>query len=110
MKKRLGFVTCLSACAVVLWGLSGCQPPQERVAVLVSGDLEPDAKNMVKGNNDVYTEEIESLQVTLTEIVLDQANTPPLNAGEGEVDTGGQIVVFSGSVDLEMRDRSAYLN
>ena len=106
MKMKMNGITALSLSALMLWGLSGCQPPpQERVAVLVSGDLEPDNKSVdKKNNNDVYTEDIESLQVTLTEIVLDQANTPPLSPGEGEEAAGGKIVVFSGSVDLEMRD------
>lgn len=107
MKNVLVFAGCLTLSIMMLWGLSGCPPPPQetKVTVLVSGDLNPDAKAAVKKSNDVLTEDIESLLVTVTEISLDQANTSELSADEGEEDVDtNKIVVFSGSVDLEMRD------
>jgi len=78
---------------------------------LVSADLDPAAK---VAPGEVDTEDIASLMVTLTEISLDHVNGPPaaVDEGEGEIaeegeadeDAENKIIVFSGSMDLELRD------
>lgn len=110
MKRKFTSTLLLTLSITILLSLSGC-PPQERAAFLVSADLDPAAKVAA---GEVDTEDIASLMVTLTEISLDHVNGPPAaeDEGEGEIaeegeadeDAGNKIVVFSGSMDLELRD------
>lgn len=110
MKRKFTGTLLLTLSITILLSLSGCPPPpQERAAFLVSADLDPAAKVAA---GEVDTEDIASLMVTLTEISLDHVNGPPAAedegegeiAEEGEANAGNKIVVFSGSVDLELRD------
>ena len=110
MKRKFTGTLLLTLSITILLSLSGCPPPpQERAMFLVSTDLDPAAKVAA---GEVDTENIASLMVTLTEISLDHVNGPPAAeeegegeiAEEGEANAGNKIVVFSGSVDLELRD------
>ncbi|NLV44228.1 MAG: DUF4382 domain-containing protein [Candidatus Hydrogenedentes bacterium] len=112
MKRKFTTALLLTLSITILLSLSGCPPPpQERAMFLVSADLDPAAK---VAPGEVDTEDIASLMVTLTEISLDHVNGPPaaVDEGEGEIaeegeadeDAENKIIVFSGSMDLELRD------
>lgn len=115
MKRKITGALLLVLSMTLLLGLSGCPCPEKGQATfLVSADLDPAVK---VAPGEVATDDIASLVVTLTEISLDYANAGTTTPAEGETaeegeaeesevdeDAGNKIIVFSGSMDLELRD------
>lgn len=101
-KILMGLVVCgLFVAAAV--SVIGCQPSGQtaKVMVLLAGD-----NGLPEKANEVAVADIQSLTVTVTQIVLDSGQNAGEGEGEGEgeQDSGSKVVVFSGEKTIDIRD------
>jgi len=101
MKTRIfmGSIVCGLFLVAAVWE-TGCVPSDQptKVMVLLAGDNGLPAKA-----DEVPLEDIQSLQVTMTQITLDSAGEGE-GEGEGEKDSASQLVLFSGAKTVDLRE------